>query len=123
MVIHGILGHMFSYLYFDYRTNPKIIGMVHKIFKPMKTFQEYDQENPHLWELYKMIAFEFINYGYIKIGSKRICEQIRWHHKVKTNEPYKISNTYTAYYARKFVNEFPQFAGLFNFKSLRSSKI
>jgi len=97
--------------------------MVHKILKPMKTFQEYDQENPHLWELYKLIAFEFINYGYRKIGSKRICEQIRWHHKVKTNEPYKIGNNYTAYYARKFVNHFPEYAGLFNFKPLRNPKI
>ena len=40
---------------------------------------------------------------------------------VKTNEYFKVSNNYTAYYARKFVNDHPQFAGIFNFKPLRSA--
>jgi hypothetical protein len=89
-----------------------------KIKTAMKTFQEYDQENPHLWELYQMIALNLIKQGFRRIGSKRICEEIRWHHKVSTNEPYKIGNNYTAYYARKFAERYPEHSGLFKFKNL-----
>jgi len=85
----------------------------------MKSFQEYDQANPHIWELYKAIAIDLINRGMRKLGSKRIVEEIRWHHSVRTNEPYKVSNNYTAMYARKFSNEFPQFGHMFDFKPLR----
>jgi len=85
----------------------------------MKTFQEYDQQNPHIWELYKAIANDLIRRGMRKLGSKRIVEEIRWHHSVKTNEPYKVGNNYTAMYARKFANEFPQFSNMFNFRPLR----
>jgi hypothetical protein len=85
----------------------------------MKTFQQYDQDNPHIWELYKAIAIDLIQRGMRKLGSKRIVEEIRWHHSVRTNEPYKVSNNFTAMYARKFVNEFPQYGHMFDFKPLR----
>jgi len=85
----------------------------------MKSFQEYDQANPHIWELYKAIAIDLIQRGMRKLGSKRIVEEIRWHHSVRTNEPYKVSNNFTAMYARKFANEFPQFGHMFDFKPLR----
>lgn len=87
----------------------------------MKTFQQYDQEHPEIYAVYKNVAEEFIKKGAIKMGSKRIIEEIRWHKLVKTNEFFKVSNNYTAYYARKFVNDHPQYAGFFNFKPLRSS--
>ena len=87
----------------------------------MKTFQQYDQEHPEIYAVYKNVAEEFIKKGIIKMGSKRIVEEIRWHKRIKTNEYFKISNNYTAYYARKFANDHPQYAGFFNFKPLRSS--
>lgn len=88
----------------------------------MKTFQQYDQEHPEIYAVYKNVAEEFIKKGAIKIGSKRIIEEIRWHKLVKTNEYFKVSNNYTAYYARKFVNDHPHYAGIFNFKPLRATK-
>jgi hypothetical protein len=87
----------------------------------MKTFQQYDQEHPEIYQVFKNIAEEFIKKGVIKMGAKRIIEEIRWHKLVKTNEYFKVSNNYTAYYARKFVNDHPQYAGFFNFKPLRST--
>lgn len=87
----------------------------------MKTFQQYDQEHPEIYEVYKNVAEEFIKKGAIKMGSKRIIEEIRWHKLVKTNEFFKVSNNYTAYYARKFVNDHPHYAGIFNFKPLRAT--
>jgi hypothetical protein len=87
----------------------------------MKTFQQYDQEHPEIYQVYKNIAYDYIQRGKIKMGSKSIIEEIRWHKLVKTNEYFKVSNNYTAYYARKFANEHPQYAGFFNFKPLRST--
>jgi len=87
----------------------------------MKSFQQYDQDHPEIYSVYKNVAEEFIKRGKIKMGSKHIIEEIRWHKKVKTNEYFKVGNNYTAYYARKFVNDHPHYAGIFNFKPLRSA--
>jgi hypothetical protein len=87
----------------------------------MKTFQQYNQDHPEVYELYKSIAFGLIKSGATRLGSKRIIEEIRWHHWVKTNEPIKVGNNYTAYYARQFALDFPQFARMFDFKPLRSN--
>lgn len=85
----------------------------------MKTFQEYDNDNPHIWELYKGYAFELIKSGRKKIGSKYIFELIRWHTPFSSNEPYKVCNNFTPYYARKFVLQYPQYGSLFSLKPLR----
>jgi len=85
----------------------------------MKSFSQYDSEHPEIYELYKQIAFGLIKRGATKLGSKRIIEEIRWHHFVKTNEPIKVGNNYTCWYARKFALDYPQFARMFEFKALR----
>ncbi len=85
----------------------------------MKTFQEYDNDNPHIWELYKGYAFEMIKSGRTRIGSKCIFELIRMNHSFQTNEPYKVCNNFTPYYARKFVLHFPAYGNYFKLKPLK----
>lgn len=85
----------------------------------MKTFQQYDQENPHIWELYKAYAFKIIQSGRKHIGSKCIFELIRMEENFASTGNYKICNNFTPYYARKFVLNYPQFGSYFTLKPLR----
>jgi hypothetical protein len=86
----------------------------------MKTFQQYDQENKHIYELYKAIAINLAKEGRKQLGSKYIFEQMRYDHRfVSNNDPFKINNNFAPYYSRKFVLEHPQYGNLFKFKSLK----
>ena len=86
----------------------------------MKSFTDYDRENPHIWILFRSIALEYVYKGRPRISSKLIFEEIRWHYRKGATEHLKVSNNYTAWYARKFLMEFPQYAGVFNLKPLKN---
>ncbi|MEQ1920411.1 MAG: hypothetical protein ABL955_14570 [Elusimicrobiota bacterium] len=80
-------------------------------------FELYDKTNPRVYELFKQFAEEAMASG-SRIGSKAIYERIRWEIAVKTKrEPgmplLKLNNNYTAYYARKLLDENPGVWGHF----------
>ena len=90
-------------------------------FKPTirDRFNEFHRDNPHVYKLYEHFAFELIGRGHKRLGSKMIIERIRWETMIKTtDETYKISNDFTALYAREFVKNHPQHADKFVFKSV-----
>jgi hypothetical protein len=78
-----------------------------------ETFQEYQERNPKIYKEFKHYAFELIKAGESKIGSKAIFERIRWQSKINKVDEFKINNNFTADYARKFEQDFPHFAGIF----------
>jgi len=83
--------------------------------KRWKEFREYDKEHPGLWEQFKINTFEAWDKGYRKIGAHLIVHLIRWNGPDKTQ---KINHNYFPYYARKFMNEFPEYAGVFELRRL-----
>jgi hypothetical protein len=86
----------------------------------MKTFQQYDQENKHIYELYKAIAINLAKEGRKHLGSQYIFEQIRYDYRFKSvNDPFKVNNNFAPHYSRKFVLEHPQYGYLFKFKQLK----
>jgi hypothetical protein len=78
-----------------------------------ETFEQYQERNPRIYKEFKHYVFQLIEAGETKIGSKSIFEQIRWQSKIKKEGEFKINNNYTADYARKFEQDFPHFAGIF----------
>ena len=78
-----------------------------------ETFEEYQARNPKIYEEFVKYAKELIKAGEKKIGSKSIFERIRWESKIKKIGEFKINNNYSADYARKFEQDFPHFAGIF----------
>ena len=78
-----------------------------------ETFEEYQQRNPRIYKEFINYAMELINAGENRIGSKAIFERIRWEAKIKKDGEFKINNNFTADYARKFEQDFPHFAGIF----------
>lgn len=74
-----------------------------------KAFDAFDADNPQIWREFRDMAFRLIDNGYKHYGAKSIIEAIRFHRSVQTTEgPFKLNNNYTAYYARKFMNLYPQ---------------
>jgi hypothetical protein len=78
-----------------------------------ETFEQYQQRNPRIYKEFVNYAMELINAGETRIGSKAIFERIRYQSKIDRIDEFKINNNYTADYARKFEQDFPHFAGIF----------
>jgi hypothetical protein len=77
-------------------------------------FAEYHEANPEVYEWFKKFAFEKIRRGATHIGAKAIFERIRWESPVNAaGDPFKINNIFTPYFARKFMQDFQQHAGIF----------
>ncbi len=85
----------------------------------MKSFKIYNQENPQIYQEFKKIAFQFINRGYKRIGSKMICEIIRYHSMIQGDGVYRVNNVYTADYAREFEKDYPEHFGIFSKRQCR----
>lgn len=89
----------------------------------MKSFEQYDQENPQIWQ--KFVYFsriaKFVK-GFDYYSAKSIFELIRWHTRVKGNDMFKLNNNYHADYARKMMKEFPTFKGFFRTRQLLKNR-
>lgn len=85
-------------------------------------FEEFDQDNPKIYELFKQQAFKAIQKGRSRISGKQIIEWIRWEKFIQTENRhgFKINNVFTAHYVRKFVAEFPQHESRFELRRLRA---
>jgi hypothetical protein len=78
-----------------------------------ETFEEYQARNPRLYKEFVHYTYQMIGAGETRIGSKAIFERIRWEAKIKKQGEFKINNNYTADYARKFEQDYANFAGIF----------
>jgi hypothetical protein len=92
--------------------------------KQRKAFDEFDAENPHVYELFCRFAFQAVARGYENFSARAIIHRIRWETAIETTEafpnpdsedggPLKINNNHSPYYARKFMSEFPVHSGFF----------
>ncbi len=82
-------------------------------------FKIYHEANPHVFESFKKFATEVKNMGKEQYSANSIFERMRWHTEIETvGERFKLSNNYRAYYARKLMDEYPEFYGFFRIKQL-----
>jgi len=81
--------------------------------KTLTKSEQYDSDNPQIWVEFKNIAIELILKGREHYGAKSIFEVIRYHTAVKGKGEFEVNNNYTAYYARKFMREYPEYDGFF----------
>lgn len=80
-------------------------------------FEAFDAANPHVWRAFERFAFEAVRAGRTRIGAKAIWERMRWWSTFETSDPeFKINNSYTAHYARKWIRLHPEHAGLFELR-------
>lgn len=87
--------------------------------KTVDAFLAYHRERPEIWAEFEHKALELIAGGHRIWGAKSIMEEIRREQRIKRGEGYKISNSFTAYYARVFAIKYPQHKNFFMFKVVK----
>ena len=87
------------------------------VMTPLRqAFEDFDQANPHIWELFMKFAYEIFHH-HSHFSADAVLHRIRWEVATTTTEyeagGYKINNNYSAFYARKLMDADPAFAGFF----------
>ena len=93
----------------------------------MKTFQEYHDENPQVYDQFKTIAWELIENGRTHYGAKGIIEIIRYNTYTKAKGypegiEFKINNNYAPDYARLFMESYPLYRDFFKTRELKKAR-
>ena len=89
----------------------------------MINFSKYDKQNPQIWEAFKKYAFEAKRKGFKNYSANGIFEIIRWHTDVSAIDNYKVGNNYRPDYARKMMDEYPEFQGFFRIRELKAQRL
>jgi hypothetical protein len=86
----------------------------------MNRFNNFNRDNPEVYELFKRFTFQAINKGHTRLSAWMIANRIRWETQIETvNDDYKISNDYIALYSRKFMKDYPEHDGFFRTKPMK----
>ena len=77
--------------------------------------QRFDAQHPIVWQLFRQFTFDRINRGFKNYSGNSIVERIRWQtDQAETGDnQFKINNNYAPYYARKFMQHYPEHEGFF----------
>ena len=82
----------------------------------MQRFSEFDAQYPKVWDLFVAFTFEVIRAGHSHYSADAVLHRVRWETTFDVGAPpheFKINNNYSAFYARKFREAFPQYAQFF----------
>jgi hypothetical protein len=86
----------------------------------MNRFNNFNRDNPEVYELFKRFTFQAISKGHTRLSAWMIANRIRWETQIETvNDDYKISNDYIALYSRKFMKDYPEHDGFFRIKPMK----
>jgi len=88
----------------------------------MINFKKYDSKNPQVWEKFVEIAKRAKARGFKHYSANGIFELMRWHSDTRGKGRYKISNNYRPDYARKMMQEYPEFKGFFRTCKLKAER-
>lgn len=85
-------------------------------------FLAHCEANPHVYEALRRFALEAKRAGRERLGMKALYERVRWYTAVESQgEPWKLNNSYTAFYARLLMQNEPELAGFFETRHQRSA--
>jgi hypothetical protein len=86
-----------------------------------KRFHNFHLENPHVYDMFIRFATQALTVGMNRISSKFIINRIRWEAMVTTaGENFKIDDRFTAWYARQFVKDFPEYSDRIEMRTIRT---
>ena len=88
----------------------------------LNKFVTYDEANPHVYEWFDRFTRQAIDRGHKRLSAWLIMNRVRWETTIVTEseDGFKISNGYFAYYARKFMHENSEYKGFFKTKRMRN---
>lgn len=80
-------------------------------------FLAFHKEHPEFWDMFVQFTKQAMDRGFKTFGSKAVFERIRWDTAVPTKDDEtcetKLQNSFHAFYARLFMEEFPEHKGYF----------
>lgn len=80
-------------------------------------FERFHYDNPHVYLLFDKFARQVLQAGYRRYSADAVIHRIRWHTSVVAkNADFRISNNHSPYYARLWMRDNPQHAGLFQLR-------
>jgi hypothetical protein len=86
-------------------------------------FNKFIAENPHIYKSFEEQTLRAIKKGRTKISSDLIINYIRWEQFIESSDKhFKINNSYSAYIARHFIKQNPEYSHLFNLRKLRNEE-
>lgn len=84
-------------------------------------FRAVHELNPTIYRMFKYFTFEAIKAGKKHLSADLIVHRIRWYTGIEMKgDTYKINNNYISRYARKFMEEFPEYNGFFRTRQLKT---
>ena len=84
-------------------------------------FAEYHAANPKVYELLLKFAMEARHAGRRRLSINLLFERVRWYTAVETTgDPFKINNTFRAYYVRLLMQHVPELRGCFETRSAKA---
>lgn len=87
----------------------------------VEAFILWHNKNPGVYPEFRTRALTAIAFKR-KFGAKAIMEVLRWESEIVRGEDWKVNNSYTAYFARVFITEFPEHQGYFEFREVKGLK-
>lgn len=90
-----------------------------------QSFEQFHKDNPSIYSYFCSYALDWIKTGAKKISAKQIIGRIRWHLDVETKgeeaKSYKINDIMSSRYARKFIEDNPDYKEYFELRELRTA--
>ena len=84
---------------------------------------KFHKENPKVWEYFVKFTFEVIERGFSKYSVNGVFERIRWETDqadVDGRSTFKLNNNYRAFFARWFMDLYPEYSGFFRLRAMPS---
>lgn len=92
-------------------------------------FEDFDRDNPEVWERFQEIALRLIELGYSHASGDGILHAVRVQRDLKTTgageaagKQLKLNNNFSSRYARKFHKLYPQHEGFFETRRLKTDR-
>lgn len=78
--------------------------------------EAFNKQNPYVYVLFVKFTKEIISRGFKNYSVNAIFERIRWETdtaNVDGKSSFKLNNNYRAWYARKYMERYPEYDGFF----------
>lgn len=87
-----------------------------------RQFEEFHAKNPRVWELFEKFTLQLITAGRKHYSADAVLHRVRWETALTTyaDDGFKINNNHAAYYARKFMREWPMYNAFFRIRNVKA---
>ncbi len=97
----------------DFAATHDIKARVHRNLTEKFNASKWLAENPDTYRLFKQFTLQAIESGVTRLGAKAVAERIRWESNLRKHGEYKMNNNAVAEMARRFMADYPEYAGIF----------